>query len=73
MHRKSPSVARLLGITYSHLLGLIRSGRLDPPLKDESGDYVWTDADVERARAALQIDRRRRTCRQPLAGVANGV
>jgi hypothetical protein len=59
MTHKTAGVARLLDTPYHRLWNLIRSGRLTPPPKDSSGDYVWTDTDVERARAALRIDRRR--------------
>ena len=54
--RKTPVAARELGISYWRLIGLLRYGKIDPPGKDTSGDYVWTDADVGRARRA----RRRR-------------
>jgi hypothetical protein len=50
---KSRVVADQLGISYYNLFELIRSKHLTPPDKDSSGDYVWTPADVERARAAL--------------------
>jgi hypothetical protein len=52
-YRKTPVAARELGITYTKLIGLIRYGRLEPPGRDTSGDYVWTDADLERARQLL--------------------
>jgi len=45
--------ARELGKTYHQLIGLIRFNKIDPPARDSSGDYVWTDADMERARRAL--------------------
>ena len=50
--RKTPVAARELGISYWRLIGLLRYGKIDPPGKDTSGDYVWTDADVGRARRA---------------------
>jgi DNA-binding transcriptional MerR regulator len=50
---KSRVVADQLGISYYNLFELIRSKRLTPPEKDSSGDYVWTPADIERAREAL--------------------
>ena len=55
---KTPVVADLLGIGYYQLIGLLRSRRLTPPEKDTSGDYVWTEEDVERARQALTSGRR---------------
>jgi hypothetical protein len=57
-YRKTPRAARELGITYSHLMSLLRYGRLAPPERDDSGDYLWTDADLERARQALADGRR---------------
>jgi hypothetical protein len=51
-------------VNYYSLVGLFRSGKCDPPQKDASGDFVWTEADIERARAALRIDLRRKVDRQ---------
>jgi hypothetical protein len=58
--RKSVVVARDLGVTYYRLIGLLRSGKITPPQKDSSGDYLWSPADVSSARGALGIDRRRK-------------
>ena len=44
------SAAREAGISYACLISLIRSGRLTPPARDESGDFIWTPEDIERAR-----------------------
>jgi hypothetical protein len=57
---KSSVVAELLGVGYHHLFGLIRSRKLAPPGKDSSGDYVWTPADVDRAREVLLARAKRR-------------
>lgn len=51
---KTPVVAQTLGVTYGRLFQLIREGKLSPPAKDSSGDYVWLEADVDRARAVLR-------------------
>jgi len=51
--RKAPVAARELGISYHQLIGLIRYDKITPPERDSSGDYLWLDADLERARAAL--------------------
>ena len=60
-YRKTPVAARELGITYHRLIGLIRFGKLDPvPARDSSGDYIWSDTDLERARRALAVDLRRK-------------
>lgn len=61
MFRKTPAVAKELGIRYSRIVSALRYGKLDPPGKDTSGDFVWTDADVARLKEALQsatFDRR---------------
>jgi hypothetical protein len=60
MPKKTKDVARELGISVLKLRAMLQNEKLEPPPKDSSGDYVWTDADVERARVAAQTDRRRR-------------
>ena len=57
---KTKSAAARLGATVEQLLACIYHGKLAPPGKDESGDYIWFDSDIERARAALAVDRRRK-------------
>lgn len=51
--RKTPAAAKELGVPYWHLMNLIRYGKLTPPARNESGDFLWTDADLEAARQAL--------------------
>jgi hypothetical protein len=58
--RKTPVAARELGTTYHRLIGLIRFGKITPPQRDSSGDYLWDDADLARAREALKVDFRRK-------------
>jgi hypothetical protein len=58
--RKTPIAARELGTTYHRLIGLLRFNKIPPPSRDSSGDYLWTDADLDRARQTLAIDRRRK-------------
>jgi hypothetical protein len=60
---KSIAAARQLGITYYRLISLLRSQKLTPPQKDSSGDYLWSAADLEAARQALLVDRRRKGVR----------
>jgi hypothetical protein len=56
--RKTPAAARELGVSSDTLCGLIRRGKLDPlPTKDSSGDYIWSESDLDRARAALAARR----------------
>jgi hypothetical protein len=51
---KTPAAARELGTTYHRLIGLLRFGKITPPGRDSSGDYVWSQRDLERARRALE-------------------
>jgi hypothetical protein len=57
------------GVTYYKLISALRSGKISPPpAKDCSGDFAWTEADVERARQALARDlRKERGTRQAVA------
>lgn len=55
---KTTCVARQLGISYWRLLGFIRSGRLAPPPKDTSGDYVWSRAQIQAVRRLIDADAR---------------
>jgi hypothetical protein len=55
---KTPAAADQLDITYHRLIGLVRFRKIEPPARDSSGDYVWTEADLERARRALTTGRR---------------
>jgi hypothetical protein len=59
-YRKTPIAARELAVSYHQLIGLIRFAKIDPPGRDSSGDYIWTDADLKRAREALQAGHRRK-------------
>jgi hypothetical protein len=52
-YRKTPIAARELQVSYWELMGLLRSGRIDPPSRDTSNHFIWTDADLDRARKAL--------------------
>jgi hypothetical protein len=58
--RKTPVAARELGVSYNTLINLLRFDKIDPPGRDSSGDYVWTDGDLERAREALSRLQRRK-------------
>jgi hypothetical protein len=46
-------VCGLLEINYPALVYLMRYRKIPLPAKDGSGDFVWTDKDIARARAAL--------------------
>jgi hypothetical protein len=58
--RKTPAAAKELRISYVFLISLLRYGKLEPPAKDSSGDYVWTDSDLARARKAIEASPRKR-------------
>ena len=55
---KTKEAARQLGISYWHLISLLRSEKLQAPPKDSSGDFVWTEQDLDAARRALEVGRR---------------
>ena len=57
---KTIEVARILGVPDYRLHASIRYGRIMAPVKDGSGDYVWTEADIEAARQALAVGHPRR-------------
>jgi hypothetical protein len=59
-YRKTPIAARELGTTYHRLIGLLRFSKIEPPQRDTSGDYIWGDCDLARARQALQEGRARK-------------
>jgi hypothetical protein len=65
---KTRDAAKLLGCRYFQLIYAINTERLTPPAKDSSGDYVWTDADIERARAALAAWKQKRATASVPAG-----
>ena len=46
-------VARLLSVSVSLLTKAVWDGRVDPPLKSPSGNFLWTHADIDRASWAL--------------------
>ncbi len=47
-------VARLLGVSVSLLTKAVWCGRVDPPQKSPSGNFLWTEADVEHAWSVLK-------------------
>jgi hypothetical protein len=60
-HLKTREVLAVLGgVSYYRLVSALRGGKISPPpAKDASGDYVWTEEDVDRARQALARDGRK--------------
>ncbi len=50
--------ARELGVPATRLYSLLRNGKFRPPEKGPGGDYLWTAADLSRARKALAAGRR---------------
>lgn len=55
---KTPAAAQAIPTTYLGLINLIRYGKIPRPPKDSSGDYVWSDEDLERARQAIKARRK---------------
>ena len=52
-YRSTPQAARLLGMSPSRLAKAVWDGRVDPPLKSPSGNFLWTNTDIDRASWAL--------------------
>jgi hypothetical protein len=46
-------VAAMLGISPATINQAIWNNRLDPPTKSPSGNFLWTEQDIERASWAL--------------------
>ncbi|HKB39263.1 MAG TPA: hypothetical protein VKD72_22685 [Gemmataceae bacterium] len=65
---KTIQVVRKLAVSYGRVMDLIRHGRIPPPQKDVSGDYIWSPEDVERARVALATARRGRPKKEVASG-----
>ena len=57
-HRSTTAAAALIGVPYFRITYLIRTGRIKPPARDDSGNYRWTDSDIEAARKILDSRRR---------------
>jgi hypothetical protein len=58
---KTPVAADLLGQTYANLIAAVQRGRIrPPPRRDSSGHLWWGPKDLERARLALAVDRRKK-------------
>lgn len=60
LYRKTTAAAAELGVPYWTLINLLRYHKIAPPGRDTSGDFVWTDEDMARAREALATGRRPR-------------
>jgi hypothetical protein len=69
---KTIQVMRARNWTQGQLSAAIRSLKFTPPAKDISGDYRWTEADVERLAAALALDLRRARRKRPAGCVQAG-
>ncbi|MHB1422807.1 MAG: hypothetical protein ACYC3I_06355 [Gemmataceae bacterium] len=59
----------MLGTTYWKLFGLIRGARIEPPQRDSSGDFIWLEEDLDRARIALAAPRKRQYKREEKVSV----
>jgi hypothetical protein len=57
--RKTRQVCEVLGTNVNKIWAAMRSGKLGPPAaRDCSGDFLWTEQEIEAARRALAIDLR---------------
>ena len=61
-YHKTSGVARLLGVPVYVLNAAILHGRIEPPMKDESGHYVWTKQDIDNTRKVLAAGQRKKRC-----------
>jgi hypothetical protein len=50
---KTSEVSRDMNIGYERLFSWIRTRKIAAPAKDSSGDYCWSESDVEAARRVL--------------------
>lgn len=57
---KTAIAAQRLGLPYTQLHSLIRNQKIEQPRKDTSGDYVWSERDLEAVRVAMTNGRQRR-------------
>jgi hypothetical protein len=57
---KTAVAAERLDVPPYRLTNLVRYRRIPAPPKDSSGDFLWSPADLERARQALAAGRRRK-------------
>jgi hypothetical protein len=64
MSTKTSDVMRQEGVGYWWLMTRIRSGKLPPPRKDSSGDFVWSDEDIARVRQLKALPKRQRRAAQ---------
>jgi hypothetical protein len=60
MSVKTPIAAAHLGIEPKALIAMIRCRRIVAPLRDSSGDFLWSAKDLANVRRALRVDRRRK-------------
>ena len=59
--KKTREVARDAGCAPSHITYFLRAGKLAPPQKDASGDYCWSESDIDALRRLLLACRRKGT------------
>jgi hypothetical protein len=57
----------MIGQSPFTVIAAIRAKRLPAPVKDSSGHYFWTAADIEAARSAFAKSQRRRQVRKDSA------
>jgi hypothetical protein len=63
---KTSVAAKRIGCSYYQLTYLLRTGRIEVA-KDSSGDFIWSDFDLQKAKDLLASMVERRSARQPAA------
>jgi hypothetical protein len=62
--KKTRQVLEELQSNYHRLMSAIRGGKIRAPaMRDVSGNFWWTPEEIQAARQALSIDRRRKVVR----------
>jgi hypothetical protein len=65
---KTSEVVTLLKVPYYRIDYLLRAGRVSRPARDGSGDFVWSEQDVDRLRRELAALTSRRRPREAVRG-----
>jgi hypothetical protein len=52
--KKTPAVADEIGVSYVVLYNLLRYRKIQPPVRDTSGDFVWSPSDIDAAKRAIE-------------------
>jgi hypothetical protein len=53
-HYNTAQAARLIGLSPAALRSRIANFKIDPPRKDIAGRFIWTELDIEMAKARIR-------------------